>query len=633
MGISTDRARATPHTRYNRRVRTATVLAFVSLAASLVACGDDGPAVPFGLDTPHPETSSVPTTTVTTGADEAAEWPDGAEVRVDDTVLSIPDTQIRATLASDLDGDGDRDVLFLAHGGEGALSVGLATRTPTGLTFATPIPVAAGCAPPAIASARLVALSPELVAARVERTCSGASEQRVVFVRTQPALRVLTTIAFTPNAGETLTARSEDRDEDGHADVVVHVTLHDPSGESADVDLAWLDRAAGLSRDTAEPEATLVARANEARTALRRHPDRALAATRTALLVHDALCGATARLAIDDDLGLACPPSAGLGRALAVAAAAHARQGHLPEALAAVLALGRADATVREADRTLARDALTAMTGVLRPTTNEGPDARVVGSSETPRLSTLAFLDEDRVLVRSSARIVTLSTGVTMASLESGDTTIADASRGHVVAEIERGCDGIVLVVRPLFGPLDSPSLEHTDALIEARPPPAGAACGGPVAVGEVDTRLSIEERRETGGWRVLGWAPQGALVAQGATLVLVPLDVNGASVGAPTTLADDEPAPAPIAPGHATSDASAWAFTTDVGIVLYRRGAAPTLIVPSMYAHPDGIAVDVAVSPSAQRLAWIEAGHVRWIDLAAPPAPPPASEAPSPAP
>ncbi len=625
MGISTDVPRATPHTRYNARVRASLLLVIGSLSFAL-GCGDDQP-VPFGLDRPHPEpTTAAPTTAVATSPG-AMEWPDGAEVRVADALISIPDAQVRATYATDLDGDGDDDVLFVANGVDGAVSLGIATRVDSGLTFALPISIAAVCAPAAITSIRLIPLSTGLVAARIERACNGAPEQRITIARTMPTLRVLDTLVLAPNDGESLAVRGEDRDDDGHEDVVVHVTLHDPSGESADVDLAWLDRAAGLSRDTAEPEATIGARANEARTALRRHPDRALAATRTAVLVHDALCGSTARLAEGDDVGLACPPSPGLGRALATAAAAEARSGHLAEALAAVVSLGRADATIRDADRTLARDALAAMPGVLHPRANDGPDARVVSSADTVRLSTLGFLDEDRVLIRGDApRIATLSSSTAVPTIENGAAGIDDATHAHTISEIERACAGTSLVVRPVFGPLDSPSDARSLALIEPRTPPAGAVCTDLAT----DQGLSIAQRHDANGWRVLGWAPQGALVARGSTLVMTPLDVNGASVGAPTTLADDEPAPAPIASGCATSDASAWAFVSSVGIALYRRGQTPALVVPTGFDHADGIAVDVAVSPSATRLAWIAAGRLHWVDLSAPAPPPPSSAVPA---
>ncbi len=610
-------------------MRVSAVLVLASLSLTL-ACGDDGPAVPFGLATPHPEARTASPESASS-ADAPREWPEGAEVRVDETPIVIEGAQVRATFATDLDSDGDRDVLFVASGPDGAISLSAATRTPNGLTFSAPVAIAGVCGPTTIASARLLSFSADLVAVRIERTCNAAVEQRIVLVRASIAPRVLETLVFAPASGETITARSEDRDDDGHADVVVHVSLHEPSGESADVDLAWLDRAAGLSRDTAEPEASVAARANEARIALRRHPDRALAATRTAVLVHDALCGSSARLAIDDETGIACGASAGLGRALAIAAAAEAHRGHLPDALSAVVALGRSDATVRETDRTLALEALSVMAGVLHPTTHEGPEAHAVSSADVPRLSSLAFLAEDRVLVRGDgARVISLADG-TSAPNDAHDVSIVDAARTHAIAEIERTCGGVSLVVRPVFGPLDSPSDAHTYGLIEARPPPAGAVCNELAPTGATDAGLTLSQRRDTGGWRALGWAPQGALVAREGSLVLVPLDVAGSSLGPPTTLADGEPAPAPIAPGHATADASAWAFATSVGLVLYRRGSAPALVMPSVFTHAEGISVDVAVSPSAQRLAWIEAGHLRWVDLSEPPPAPPADPLPQP--
>jgi len=66
------------------------------------------------------------------------------------------------------------------------------------------------------------------------------------------------------------------------------------------------------------------------------------------------------------------------------------------------------------------------------------------------------------------------------------------------------------------------------------------------------------------------------------------------------------------------------------VGIALYRRGQTPALVVPTGFDHADGIAVDVAVSPSATRLAWIAAGRLHWVDLSAPAPPPPSSAVPA---
>ena len=606
-------------------MRAILVLGLVSLSL-VTACGDDQPRVPFGLETQATPSTALPTSAPTP---LSTEWPAGAAVRIDELPLSLAGTEIRATLVTDLNGDARRDVVFLAVAADGAIALGTATRNAEALTVASTLPIAAACAPIAIASARILWLSSDLVAARIERTCSASSEQRVAVVRVGASSRLLEQIVFAPATGEALTVRSEDRDSDGHADVVLHVALHDPNGESADVDLAWLDRAAGLSRDTAEPEATVSVRATEARNALRRHPDRALAAAHTAILVHDALCGPSARLVVGDDSGLGCPSSAGLGRALAIVVAAEARREHLPEAILALAALSRSDATVRDADRALARDALAAMDGVAHPAPHEGPAAHGASGGDTPRLSTLAFLSEDRVLVRGErAHVLTLSTGASEPSID-GDVTMADASRAHHVAEIERACGGYVVVVRPIFGPLDSPSLAHTLALIEARPPPPGAFCNELSPSAGVEVGASIAQRSDSGGWHALGWAPQGVLVARESVLVLVPVDIAGASVGPPVTLAPGDPAPAPIAAGHASADASAWALTNAVGVVLYRRGANPTLVMPATFTRADGLAIDVAVSPSAQRLAWIEGGRVRWVDLTEPPPPPPTTTTP----
>jgi hypothetical protein len=72
---------------------------------------------------------------------------------------------------------------------------------------------------------------------------------------------VLTLRLAAPAAGEALSvdADSSDRDGDGREDVKLTFTLTGPDGAKASAILAFVDRAAGVSRDAAEPRASLAA--------------------------------------------------------------------------------------------------------------------------------------------------------------------------------------------------------------------------------------------------------------------------------------------------------------------------------------------------------------------------------------
>jgi hypothetical protein len=543
-------------------------------------------------------------------------------VTIEGAPLAIQGAAIRATLELDLDGDADRDVLALALApgvapAPPSASLVVALRGPDGLHAGAP----AALALPATATAcaleapRLAAPSPALLVASARAACATAPTEIAWIVRPGAAPRVIASLALVTAPGDSLTVRAEDRDADGHDDLVAHVSLHDASGESADVPLVWLDRAAGLSRDTSEPEHAITTAAGEGRTALRRHPERALAAATTAHLVHDALCGPGARLVIDGTVGLACGASSGYGRALAIEAAARARTGDLEGALRALAHLGDADVTVRDADRTTAREAILGTSGVLRPAAITTTAAARPVSSSTARLSSLAFLTDDRVLVRGDgAREIALTTGAETPSVDA-DARLLDPSREHVVVDLERRCDGVSLVLGPALDALAGPDA-RTYAPIE---PPAPGVARDPAPP---CTELPPEQREDDSGFRALGWAPQGVLVARGSALVVVPLDVSAHPLGDASAVTDAPPAP--IAPGCASADASVWVGVTPIGLVVRRLGQPPELVVPEGFTHADGTDIDAAISPSGRRLAWIEGGVVRWTDLDAPPPPTP---------
>ena len=105
--------------------------------------------------------------------------------------------------------------------------------------------------------------------------------------------------------------------------------------------------------------------------------------------------------------------------------------------------------------------------------------------------------------------------------------------------------------------------------------------------------------------------------MARLAELVVVPLDLRGAPTGPASTLLPEVLAPAPVLPGAANRDVSAYVLLTGEGLLRLRRGGSlvVTLVRPAGFAY-EGSAIDAAISPSGNRLAWIQAGHLRWVDV-----------------
>jgi hypothetical protein len=574
------------------------------LGLSLLACGEHEP-VPFGLGrTEAPAPPETPETAVPLPRMEIAEWGDHLTVvDIDGARWDAGASEIRATLARDLDGDGDLDALALTATPAGApTTIQLALGTRDGAAFAgrpigDPIPLTEGCTPHEL---NFEPLESALVAGEIELSCpnrNGGPRELVRVVIELVALpRVLERFRWRGSEGEGLALTAIDRDEDGHADLVVEAFVG-----TARASLVYRSTAAGLSREGDAPEPEVAALADEARAEVRRHPDQALATAERALSLWEALCRESERprFAAGGTEGIACGSSVGAARARAVVVAAHARLGHIVPALSLEQTLAPLDAHLRDAERRLVSEALASLPA-------EAPAIRTsVDASPLPgavRRSTLAFLDEAHVLVLSGEpRHVGLDDATTVPA-STIDGNVVDPAGQLQLFAIERRCEGTVVVV----GPRGAPPLEPRTPLVEPRPAPIGVPCPA----------LTAALRADASGFVALGWAPQGILLARLDELWVVPLDVTGASAGPAAALAEGAPAPAPVLAGAALPDVSAYALATAHGILLVERGAAPSavLVRPEGFAH-EGTAVDVAVSPSHRRLAWLSGGHLVWIE------------------
>lgn len=603
------------------RDRLLLLLALVVLGASgCSAC--DADAVPFGLDAgrptaherqprePEPSERARPT---------GRSFPDGARrVDVEGAPIAV-EGSIRALWADDVDDDGDRDAIVLVAGADAALTLSFARRDGArfeALRELSSAPATPGCT---VDAPTLEALGQRWLVARANVTCpeNAAASRRELWIatteRTPRALEHLSVLSAEDRATGTvnLALAAADRDEDGHADLVVTVSVaHE--GTSTSIELPWLDRPSGLARDAAEPERTFAARARDGLRALRRTPDRALSISREVALLHEVLCRepGRSRLRFGAVDGLSCGQSEGAGRAVTTMVRALAKKGELLEALSALERLETPGLVIDDERRTAAREAIASAPAAAGVTLREGPTVSAQPGRGV-RLSTLAFLDEDRLLIRGERPLILhVPTGaVTEADAESGERRVLDPSGTYAVAAVERRCAGHVLVVVPAATYWGGGVVlgAHSTPLLAQREPPGGAPCPD----------LTPALRDDDGGFRVLGWAPQGVVAARGGSLSVVPLDLSAQPAGPPEVLGAGTLPPAPLPAGAITSDGRFLVEVRGVGVVVHRtapRGA-PQLFWPEGWAALEGPVTDPAVAPSGRRVAVLRGGRVRILE------------------
>jgi len=123
------------------------------------------------------------------------------------------------------------------------------------------VPIAPGC----VHATRLVQTGQASVLVDTVATCPAGLMARVpvqavsIVAPASEKPEILTLRVAAPAPGELLSVDedSSDRDGDGREDIKLVFTLTGPDGAKASATLAYLDRAAGVSRDAAEPKASL----------------------------------------------------------------------------------------------------------------------------------------------------------------------------------------------------------------------------------------------------------------------------------------------------------------------------------------------------------------------------------------
>jgi hypothetical protein len=534
---------------------------------------------------------------------------------------------LRSILTVDVDDDGDRDALAVTTGKDGLARIAFSRRAAE--KFEAPaqladlLPSRESCE---VEGASLRTVAPRLAIAHVTRSCEDGPEQALAILSVEDPPRVRERVTLLPPEGRAqgavaLGLQTEDRDADGYADVILSVSVQTEEGVTAEIDLPWLDRPGGLARDRKEPEATFDELAAQARKALDDAPSEAQAKARQVLALHGVLCreGGRPRLRFGDSEGLSCGRSAAAGTALAVLSAARAKEGALFDSLALARRPEERGFALSKADRKLIDEAWAQAAepaASARKLTEHAPATR-----PDVRLPSLAFRSDEELLLRGEdAKRMPLDAGAEPEMLPgaSGTVVMTDPTGRFAVTDIHRTCQGyalhIVANADVVSGVVTGPAV--STPLLEPLPPPPGSRCEPP-AQGKLPDTL----RDDDGGFRVLGWAPQGIVAARADEIRVVPLTASAEPAGDATVLAEGTPLPAPLPPGSATPDGQAYALATPYGLVVRRLGANGTtrLLRPKGWASQDGAVreSDVAIAPDATRVAYMR-GHTVWVVEAA---------------
>lgn len=569
-------------------------------------CGA-GPKVPFKLGAEDASTDAAPTesvnepTSATFAPNEAPQALEGA---------ALPWSSVRAALAYDLDQDGDRDVIALHDDASGAVHLVFAQRnadsfeTPREILTASPH---AGDAECVVEYAELKALSTSKALALFSRVCGaqGSPERRAeprtyVLLSLEPTPRVLAQVSEhtsdeAPEPFFAIDGQSIDADNDGHDDVAL--TFQPRGYGSADdtLRLVWFDRPSGLVRDVREPEATLKTWADAARAQVTKSPEFAIERAELTLQVRSALCTEAGSPSVwfSERPGVACGAGKSAQSALLTSALAHARLGNIRKAFDAYKRLkqlgGSGDP---KADERLDA-ALLALPSAPGIVLTRGARVEVLDAPQV-RLPAARFLGESSLLVqRAEPVIFDLNTGDESALQLPQDALVRDPSGQLAVTALEHSCSGYSLRIEraPLLGERYF-AMPGVSALLS--PETASPDCN-------LKSRKSFVR---AGVFSVLGWAPQGVVVALGSEVRIVPLDLAGKPAGSPRVLPERSPLPAPLPAGAASPDGGRYVEATPFGILVYNvRDGETELWRPEGYASLAKAAREAAVSPSGRRV------------------------------
>ncbi|WP_394821224.1 hypothetical protein [Pendulispora albinea] len=610
-------------------------LAF-SCAATGCKCSRDRPYVPYSIDEAGVTGSAGDDGGAATAAIEAADAgvtfteqpgtfapPNTSQWDVEGLVLTAPAEMIFvAALVRDFDGDGAKDALAVVRGASAperaqVLSYKGVAGKPL---VASPVggPIALGNAPCAAGEEAASAARGDAGAGSRQRLALIGAHSAVVelsnrcsprwfgIVSVASPVRILfsTTITDPPGAPLlTVEADGADRDHDGVDDVTLRVTLEGGAppfepGPKLSAMLRWFDRPAGMSRDPAEPDASLRVLASGAATRAARAKDAPAVPifARQLRALYGAICSEGGAPRMSD---ISCGSSRALEEGGLAEVRAYTTMG---DALRAISALERAQRppAIRTPQRTSDAQAWIAQAAPVGASANLRVVAAVpqIERTRAPAWGALAFEPSGKLLVRTLAGVVRVDP-VTGDEAEAGDvrtwsSRVVSPDGAHRFIEAYSACDGFAL--RATLAPTGDGE-PHDVALPVA--PPFSARCAS--GKGEPAPVIPI-------AW---GTAGLEAIVA-GEPILIAANFARASALSVPL----DQPGP----PGSPRSpNGKTMAVPTGSGIVV--RGAKTRLLRAKELDGGYGELRDCSVSDDGARVACIRGGRafVGVWDLADP--------------
>lgn len=593
LGLGT--ARRATKTSMRRGQLLGWVAVLVSGVVTLAMSGCSGrKQVPFGLE----DTSAEETETELEVA-PAAELPSGevfepgqVEVPMGASALVVQEGYALGALRVELDGGDPIDAIAVSADTrkvtvQAAFERGLGVASQPIDSFLVP----EDCKEP---TAALQQISSSLVSVRVDHACEGGTRTNVwiLTIETQPRVRERITV-LPPNevsqAPIELSLSTEDRDGDGYEDVTANTKIG-----STEVALAWLNRPGGFARDTSQPEAALRLLADDSWAFL--ESDRTSSEARANGIVEAfiALCRESgySRIGLAGTQGIQCQRSEATARALSVAIAAAIGRGAFVRALELQRWWSNVALQPTPEEQALVQNAW------QRAKASGKATWRVLTSQSAK--AALHFRDENTLVVAGgfTPKAIALDTGTETALSPADAMSPARSPNGRfVVRDVRVTCVGFEAEIGPVLGKRTQRiAIERRSRTVPCRTP--------------IDRPATAFE------WAVLGWAPQGLVVASGDQLRVVPVDEVGKPAGTPTKLRTGSPLPAPVRGSRITPDGTRYVIPHPEGVVVrdWQRGGSGLWLRPSDWGQVPGALRALAISPSGKRIAVQKGNEIRLL-------------------
>lgn len=615
-------------------VRAGLLTAALLGAGGCRGCHDDHPFVPYAIAPSAPTASSMeapsPSASAATAADAGTEGfasepalvapPGSSQWTVGGMPLAAPEGQILVmALARDFDGDGASDAFAIVRPADGSndpgrliFYPGKARGGPISIDPPTNLARDASCTP----IDRLEAVGPHAVLVELGAQCpmrpSSAPVRWVAIVDGAAAAKVRLAVTVADPAGApalSIDADTSDRDADVREDIAMRVTLEGGGaplepGPRVSATLAWLDRPAGLSRDTGATEASFASLASAASTHAVRVKDAPTVPgyVSQARALWRATCaegGAPRVVGVAGTGALGC----GVGRALEQLGLAVVRAyATMGDPMRAAFALDRAERA--PASRTPARAAeaqgwITRLAPLAPARSVRGIAAvPVEPHGHEPAWGPLAFEPGGKLLVRTAAGVVRVDPDQGDEAAAGGvdwKPAVASPDGSQRWIEAYDPCDGLPLRATFASGGDD----DMRDVALPVPPPLAGRCAGSRGAPARAIP---------------VAWGPRGLeAIVEGEPILFAP-DLASASL---LTAFLDQPA----ARGSPRSpDGQTYLVPTDTGLLVQQgieKGGSPGAHARLLRARElDGTYGEqrgCVVSDDGTHAACVHAGHA-WV-------------------